>query len=291
MFRESGRTWLTVLLSATVISLLPAAVLAGDEAIRLRMATTTSTDNSGLLEYLLPHFEEKTGFTVDVIAVGTGKAIRLAENGDVDIILVHAPAAEIAFVEAGWGVNRRGVMVNDFLIVGPPADPAGLKQAGSLADALGRLKQSGANFLSRGDDSGTHKKERTFWALVEDSGGAANILESGQGMEATLRIAHEKQTYTLTDRGTFLAVGDRLDLVPVFESDPLLENPYSIIAVNPARHLHVKYLEAMRLVAWMTSPEGQALIGAFRMRGEILFHPTAVPLEADRPAPSDPDGS
>ncbi len=281
MTRFDRRIRFPLILVLVVLLLAPTPAAGDDSAIRLRLATTTSTDNSGLLEYLLPHFEKRTGMTVDVIAVGTGKALKLAERGDVDIILVHAPAAELAFVEAGLGVNRRGVMVNDFLFVGPPADPAGLRQADSLAEALQALKGNRGTFVSRGDDSGTHKKERSLWPLIDGPPPAEYYLESGQGMEATLRIAHEKRAYTLTDRGTFLAVGKRLDLVPAYESDPGLENPYSIIAVNPARHGHVKYFEAMRLLAWITSPEGQDLIGAFRMAGEVLFHPTAAPATSE----------
>ena len=273
--------WLPIVVSLAVWLLPQEPLAAADPATRIRLATTTSTDNSGLLEYLLPRFEEQSGYIVDVIAVGTGKALKLAERGDVDLILVHAPAAETALVEAGWGVNRRGVMVNDFLIVGPPADPVGLKSAVSLTDALARLKADRGVFVSRGDDSGTHKKELELWSLAGGPPQAPGYLEAGQGMEATLRIAHEKEAYTLTDRGTFLAVGKQMDLLPVVESDAVLENPYSIIVVNPARHDNVKYVESMRLLAWMTSPSGQALIGAFRMEGEILFHPTAVPMEQE----------
>jgi tungstate transport system substrate-binding protein len=267
------RFWLTIvsLLSVIAFSLGSAAA-----SPRIRMATTTSTDNSGLLEYLLPHFEAQSGFVVDVIAVGTGKALKLAERGDVDVILVHAPTAEMEFVEAGWGVNRRSVMVNDFLIVGPVADPAGLKEAGSLPEALIRLKSKQGTFVSRGDDSGTHKKELTLWPLAGGCPQAPYYLETGQGMEATLRIAHEKRAYTLTDRGMFLALGKQLDLTAAYESDTVLENPYSMIVVNPARHDHVKYQESMRLLTWMTSSEGQVLIGAFRLEGDVLFHPTAV---------------
>ncbi|MFH1843771.1 MAG: substrate-binding domain-containing protein [bacterium] len=279
MTRLVRRPWLPVVLFFAVIFLPRAPAAADNTETRIRLATTTSTDNSGLLEYLLPFFEEQTGFIVDVIAVGTGKALKLAERGDVDIILVHAPAAEMVFVEAGWGVNRRAVMANDFLFVGPPADPAGLKNATSLTDALNRLKRNQGTFVSRGDASGTHKKELQLWSVADGQPQAEFYLETGQGMEATLRIAHEKQAYTLTDRGTFLALGDQLELVPVYESDAMLVNPYSIIVVNPARHGHVKYLEAMRLLAWMTSPAGQTLIGAFRIEGEVLFHPTAVPIE------------
>ena len=279
MHRWFRHSWLPIIASLAALFLSLDPVAADSGSTRIRMATTTSTDNSGLLENLLPYFESRSGFIVDVIAVGTGKALELAERGDVDIVLIHAPAAEVAFVEAGWGVNRRNLMVNDFLLVGPPADPAGLKDAISLTDALKRLKLNQGTFVSRGDDSGTHEKERELWPLADGRPQAPFHLETGQGMEATLRIAHEKRAYTLTDRSTFLAVGEQMDLVPVFESGAMLENPYSVIVVNPARHGHVKYVEAMRLLAWMTSPEGQALIGAFEKEGKILFHPTAVPIE------------
>ena len=279
MYHRLRCHWLPIILSLAALFLSLDPITADSSSTRIKMATTTSTDNSGLLEYLLPDFERRSGIIVDVIAVGTGKALELAERGDVDIILVHAPAAEMAFVEAGWGVNRRTVMANDFLIVGPDADPAGLKNATSLADAMQRLKLNEGTFVSRGDDSGTHKKERELWPLADGRPQAPSYLETGQGMEATLRIAHEKRAYTLTDRSTLLAVGKHMDLVPVFESDARFENPYSIIAVNPDRHGHVEYGEAMRLIAWITSPEGQAMIGAFRKEGEILFHPTAVPIE------------
>lgn len=279
MIRMSRRLWLPLVFSLALLSI-PLEPAAGETSSpRIRLATTTSTDNSGLLEYLLPHFNEVAGITVDVIAVGTGKALKLAERGDVDVIIVHAPEAERDFIEAGLGVNRRALMVNDFLIVGPPDDPSGLKGAGSVAEALTRLIKNEGTFVSRGDNSGTHKKERTLWPLAHGKPEPPHYLESGQGMEATLRIAHENGAYALTDRGTFLAQKGRLDLVPVFESYENLENPYSIIVVNPARHRHVKYQEAMRLLAWLTSREGQFLIGAFRVDDEILFHPTAVPLE------------
>ncbi len=269
--------WLIFLFFTGVFLFSLVSVALAEENVRIRLATTTSTDNSGLLEYLLPPFEKKAGLKVDVIAVGTGKALKLAERGDVDLVMVHAPEAERAFVAAGWGVNRRSVMINDFLIVGPPADPAKVKQESSLAGALKKIKHAKGTFVSRGDDSGTHKKERILWPLAGGLPAKSHYLETGQGMEATLRIAHEKKAYTLTDRGTYLALGKELDLVSVFEADAHLENPYSIIAVNPARHKHVHYLEAMTLIAWLTSAEGQALIGSFRMEGEILFHPTAIP--------------
>ena len=279
MIKIICRYWLPVLMSFAVFALPQESLAADGPPIRIRMATTTSTENSGLLDYLLPHFEKPNGFIVDVIAVGTGKALKLAEWGDVDLILVHSPMAEMEFIDAGWGVNRRTVMANDFLLVGPPEDPAGLKKAESLTDALKTLKQNLGIFVSRGDDSGTHKKERALWPLANGPPQAPYYLETGQGMEATLRIAHEKKAYTLTDRGTFLALGQQLELMSAYESATVLNNPYSVIVVSPARHGHVKYLESMSLVAWMTSPEGQALIGKFKMEGEVLFHPTAVPNE------------
>jgi tungstate transport system substrate-binding protein len=250
------------------------------EATRITLATTTSTENSGLLAVLLPPFEAKTGIRVDVVAVGTGAAIRLGQNGDADIILVHAPAAEAAFVEAGYGVNRRAVMHNDFVILGPSSDPAGVSGARSATEAYRRLSAAtsrSVSFVSRGDDSGTHKKERAIWAAaaIEPSGGW--YKEVGQGMGAVLTLASEMGGYTLADRGTFLAMRSKIALVVHLEGDPVLFNPYSIIAVNPAVHAHSRYEDAMRLIAWVTSQEGQAIIGGFRLQGEELFHPDAIP--------------
>lgn len=248
----------------------------------LRLATTTSTENSGLLDYLLPAFEKQFGVEVHVIAVGTGKALKHGRNGDVDLVMVHAPEAEIKFVEAGYGVNRRYFMKNDFVLVGPPDDPAGLKGAKTLKQALERLKASDAVFISRADDSGTHKKEMTLWPPVSGPPPGDRYLEIGQGMEAALRMAHEKRAYTLSDRGTYLALKDTLDLGVVFEGDPVLDNPYSAIAINPARYPDANYMDAMLLIAWLTSPRGQEMIGSFRTHGEVLFHPTAVPKAESR---------
>ncbi len=257
-------------------------LLSGSAVTVLKLATTTSTDNSGLLDYILPGFEKKTGIRVDVIAVGTGKALKLAENGDVDVVLVHAPEAELAFVNTGYGVNRRAVMQNDFVIAGPPEDPAGLKECTGLAQAMKTLSaDEKAVFVSRGDDSGTHKKELFLWDRSGVKPAGSRYLEIGQGMEMALRVADEKRAYTLSDRGTYLALKDKLNLAVVFEGAEELLNPYSVLAVNPARYPGINYMEAMTFIAWLTSPEGQALIGSYTRHGEILFHPTAVPARPE----------
>ncbi|GAB4278296.1 MAG: substrate-binding domain-containing protein [Deferrisomatales bacterium] len=244
---------------------------------RLRLATTTSTDNSGLLGALLPPFEATWGCRVDVIAVGTGKALRLGENGDVDVVLVHARPAEDRFVAAGFGINRRDVMHNDFVVLGPPADPAGVRGAASGAEALARVARAGASFVSRGDDSGTHKKEKSLWQASGVAPGGGWYKEAGQGMGAVLRMADELGAYTLSDRGTYLAFRDKLSLAVLHEGDAALANPYGIIPVNPARHPGVNYEAAMALVGFVTGPRGQRIIREFRKGGEALFFPDAIP--------------
>lgn len=241
---------------------------------RLRLATTTSTDNSGLLGAVLPPFEQKYGIKVDVIAVGTGKALKLGENGDVDVVLVHAREAEEEFINNGFGANRRDVMYNDFIIVGPGSDPAGIKQSAKAADAFVSIEQKAVPFISRGDDSGTHKKEQRLWQLAGIKPKGEWYIEAGQGMGAVLHMADEKQACTLTDRGTWIAFAKKLDLAVLTEGDPMLFNPYGIIAVNPARHPHVNYMEAMLLIAWFTSPEGQKMIAEFKKDGQALFVPS-----------------
>ena len=246
---------------------------------RVRMATTTSTDNSGLLEVILPPFEKAYGVTVDVIAVGTGKAIKLGEGGNVDLILVHAPEAEKRFVEAGYGVNRRAVMHNDFILLGPESDPAKIRGEKDIREALGKIARTGSLFVSRGDDSGTHKKEKAIWKAAGIKPEGDWYLEAGQGMGTVLQMAHEKHAYTISDRGTYLAYRRKVNLVIVSEGDPALYNPYGVIAVNPARHPQVKYIDAMMLIGWLTSPECQGMIARFTKEGEVLFHPDAVPLK------------
>jgi len=246
---------------------------------RIRMATTTSTDNSGLLEVILPPFEKMYGVTVDVIAVGTGKAIKLGESGNVDLILVHAPAAEEGFVAKGYGVNRRAVMHNDFVLLGPKGDPAKIKGEKDIKEAFGKIARTGSLFISRGDDSGTHKKEKSIWRAAGIDPNGSWYLEAGQGMGTVLQMAHEKLAYTISDRGTFLAYRPKIDLIVISEGDTNLYNPYGVIAVNPALHPQVDYVKAMTLIGWLTSPDCQKMIGEFKKGGEVLFHPDAVPVK------------
>jgi tungstate transport system substrate-binding protein len=246
-----------------------------DEKLLLRLATTTSTENSGLLEYLLPEFERDTGIKVHTIAVGTGKALRMGRDGDVDIVLVHAPAAEQAFVSAGYGLERHDVMYNDFILVGPENDPARIKQSKSASDALAKIANSQSIFISRGDDSGTNKKELKLW---NDSGIKAKgnwYREAGQGMGKVLQMASELSSYTLTDRGTWLAYQDKSSLQLVYQGDPALFNPYGIIAVNPARYPDINHAGADALIHWITSPTGQRLIGSYKISSTQAFTPSA----------------
>ncbi len=250
----------------------------------LRLATTTSTADSGLLEAILPAFEAEHNARVEVIAVGTGQAIALGENGDADVLLVHARAREEAFVAAGHGTARSDVMYNDFVLLGPPADPAGISGATSAADALARIAQAGAPFASRGDESGTHSKELQLWEEAgqpEPSGAWYRSL--GQGMGETLTTANEMGAYTLTDRATFLAMQQSLpDLTLLYggatvadNPDEALYNPYSVIPVNPEQHPDVNLELAEQFVAWLTSQETQEAIGAFGADpfGQALFYP------------------
>lgn len=242
----------------------------------LRLATTTSTENSGLLASLLPAFEQQTGIQVEVIAVGTGKALQIARHGDADVVIVHARQAEDIFVAEGFGVNRREVMENDFILVGPSSDPAHIKSKNSITNALTKISQTRSSFISRGDHSGTHKKERSVWQHAAIKPAGDWYKEIGQGMGKALLIANELNAYTLTDRGTWLAYKDKLSLTIINDGGILLKNPYGIIAVNPALNKNIQYLNAMRLIAWLTSPHGQQLIDGFTRNGEQLFHATAI---------------
>lgn len=245
------------------------------DELLLRLATTTSTANSGLMDFLLPRFTAQTGIEVHLIAVGTGKALRLGREGDVDIVLVHARAAEDVFVEGGYGVDRADVMYNDFIIVGPKSDPAGAAGSVTVAQVLQRIYASKQPFVSRGDDSGTHKRELILWQSSGKAPAGSWYREVGQGMGKTLQIANEMDGYTMTDRGTWLAYQSKLDIKLLFEDDPPLFNPYGIIAVSPVRHPDVNYAGARELIEWITSPAVQKMIGEYKIRGRQLFVPSA----------------
>ena len=241
------------------------------------LATTTSTQDSGLLDALVPRFEKETGIEVKVIAVGTGAALRMGATGDADALLVHAPEAEQEFVRSGDLVDGRPVMHNDFVLVGPPDDPARVKGTASVADAMRAIAARGA-FVSRGDDSGTHKAELSLWQAVKiDPGSVARREETGQGMGATLNVADQKRAYTLTDRGTYLALRRRLALVIVSQGDASLRNIYHAYAVNPARHPRARRTEARRFIDFLVSPPIQRAIAEFKREeyGESLFFPDA----------------
>lgn len=249
------------------------------QAQRLKISSTTSTDNTGLFNALNPPFEKMFNCRVDVIAQGTGKALKTGEMGDCDVVFVHSRPAEDKFIEAGYGVNRRDVMYNDFVVAGPKEDPAGIKGLKDIVKALTKIDANKSTFVSRGDDSGTDKKEKAIWKKAGISPIGQWYIEAGQGMGAVLQIADEKKAYTLTDRGTYLTYKQKINLQILTEGDPLLYNPYGIIAVNPARHSSVNYVLAMAYIGWVTSPEGQKIIREFGKDklGQPLFIPTAVP--------------
>lgn len=245
----------------------------------IRLSTTTSTENSGLLRYLLPKFEAKANARVKVISVGTGKALELAKNGDVDLTLVHARPAEDAFVVAGHGVNRRDVMYNDFIIVGPDTDPAAIKGSKDVLAAMKKIAASGSKFISRGDNSGTDLMERAYWKQIGTQPQGAAYVSAGLGMGEVLNMASELRAYTLTDRATYIAYRAKTGLQIAVEGDPRMFNPYGIIAVNPQKFKDVNYKGAMQLVDWITSREGQNLIAAFKVEGEQVFFPSANPAK------------
>lgn len=245
------------------------------------LSSTTSTENSGLFKHILPLFEKKTGLQVKVVARGTGAAIEMGKRGDADVVFVHAKEQELKAVEEGWFVNRHDVMYNDFVVIGPANDPAKIKNIKSAAEAFKKISGIKHAFVSRGDKSGTHTKELAIWKSAGLEPKADKwYLEAGQGMEKTQRIANEKQAYTLTDRGTWLATRDKdkLDLIIVLEGDRLMFNQYGVMAVSPQRHKHVKYKEAQQFIGWITSAEGQQAISYFKDNmGNSLFIPNARP--------------
>ena len=240
--------------------------------------STTSTQNSGLYDHLLPQFREKTGIEVRVVAVGTGQAIKNAQNCDGDVLLVHAKPAEEAFVAEGFGVERLDVMYNDFVIVGPPADPAGIAGKADATAALKAVAEAGAPFASRGDDSGTHKKELALWTAAGVDPAAASgtwYRETGSGMGATLNTAVGMDAYTMTDRGTWIAFKNKDDFRILVEGDARLFNQYGVILVNPEKHPRVKAEDGQAFIDWLTGKEGQAAIAAYKRAGEQLFFPNA----------------
>ena len=266
---SSTRSWLAALLAALL-----AAAASAEQAPFLMLGATTSTRDSGLLGELSQHFEARTGIAVRVIAVGTGRALEYGRRGDVDLLLVHHRPSEDAFVAEGYAPYRRDVMYNDFVIVGPVDDPAGVRGMASATAALARLAAVRARFVSRGDDSGTHKKERALWSaagLDPTPHSGTWYLETGSGMGATLNIAVEMGAHALTDRGTWLSFHNRGGLEILVEGDPPLRNPYGIMPIDPKRHPHVKFELAERFIDWLRSDEGLDAIDGFRVGGQPLF--------------------
>lgn len=243
------------------------------------LQSTTSTQNSGLLDAILPQFTDETGIVVRVVAVGTGQALKNARNGDGDVLLVHARELEDAFVKDGWGINRKDLMYNDFVLIGPSTDPAGISASANAVEAVLAIAQAQSIFVSRGDSSGTHVKELSLWTAAGFDPAPVSgdwYLEAGAGMGTTINIAVEEQGYTLTDRGTWIAFGNKKDHTILFEGDPQLFNPYGIMLVNPARHPHVKAEQGQALIDWMTGPTGQAAIAQFTQDGQQLFFPDSA---------------
>jgi tungstate transport system substrate-binding protein len=268
------RLFLGAVLACIGASAMPAG--AGDRFITL--ASTTSTEQSGLFGHLLPAFERDTGIKVRVVAVGTGQALKLGEKGDADALLVHDRAGEDKFMAEGWGIDRRDVMYNDFVIVGPKADPAHVKGLKDAAEVFRRIADSQSPFASRGDDSGTHRSELRLWKKleIEPKSGPGWYREVGAGMGPTLNAAAAMNAYALTDRGTWASFKNRQGLEIVAQGDPALFNPYGSIVVNPARHDGVKGDLAWEWHRWLTGPKGQAAVASFKIDGEQLFFPTAA---------------
>jgi len=273
-----GKKLFSTLLAAVVLLVFTSFALASGKS--LMMATTTSTDNTGLLEYLIPHFEKETGIALKWTATGTGKALKLGQNCDVDVLLVHAPPAEKAYIEKGFGRDRQEVMYNDFVIIGPESDPAGIKGK-SISDALAAIKNHTAPFMSRGDDSGTNKKEKQLWknAKIALPDKEVWYVQTGQGMLATITMTQEKKGYTMTDRGTYIKYQDQqggnAPLKVLVEGDKILLNQYSVLTLDPANCPKAKYDLALKFSNWMGSPSAQQLIGDFRLLGQKLFIPNA----------------
>ncbi|WP_173424660.1 substrate-binding domain-containing protein [Photobacterium sanctipauli] len=259
-----------------VLSLFSAGALQAAEDMTIRLATTTSTYHSGLLDYLLPEFKKDTGYSVEVLAAGTGKSLRMGQNGDVDLVMTHAPKAEADFVEKGYGVLPRKLMYNDFVIVGPESDPAKLTGISDVTKAFSKIAEENETFVSRGDDSGTHKKELNLWAQTKIEPNFGGYKAVGQGMGPTLNMASELQGYTMTDRGTWLAYQNKLQLAIVLQGDERLFNPYQVILVNPSRYPDVNYQGAKSFSDWLVNPKAQSMINDYKRHGEQLFVANAI---------------
>ena len=244
------------------------------------VASTTSTENSGLYSFVLPRFSEQTGIEVRVVAVGTGQALHIAQNGDADVLLVHHRPSEDQFISQGYGVTRYDLMYNDYILVGPRDDPASVLSAANVIGAVQRIATNKSLFISRGDDSGTHKKELELWnqsGIDTTKAGNGWYQETGRGMGGTLNMASALDAYTLSDRATWLKFGNKGRLDILFQSDPPLFNPYGIILVNPDKHPHIKTRDGQTFIEWMLSEAGQTLIANYRILGQQAFFPTAKP--------------
>ena len=300
-FHSLMKRFILIILVCFSLMCLASVLIAGSETIK--MSTTTSTENSGLLDVLLPEFTKDTGIVVKVFSKGTGAAIRDGIDGNVDVIFVHARTREERFVADGYGTRRFAVMHNDFVVLGSLDDPAGIKGLQQASEALKQIAATGALFISRGDDSGTHTKEQALWkttgldlevqkstifkkgrkrtvSFIYPKGSNKWYLSIGQGMGKTITFADEKRAYTLADRGTYIKYkygrDISLDLEIMCEGDTILHNPYGVIPVNPDKHPHVKYRQAKQFAEWLVSPKGQFLISNYRLNGKRLFYPDAV---------------
>ena len=271
-------TWLFSLASVLVLIAQMRPAEAAESKVRsVILATTTSTQDTGLLDVLIPHFEQRSGYAVKVISVGTGQSLALAAKGDADVALVHAPSLEKKYIAEGKLLNRRLVMYNDFVLIGPKEDPAKIKSTKTAREAMQKIAQSQSRFVSRGDNSGTHTLEKALWSEAQISPQGSWYIESGQGMAATLGIANERNAYTITDRGTFLALNNRLTLPILLQGDRSLFNIYSVMEVNPANGPRINAAGGKALADFMVSPEAQALIKTYGVEkfGEPLFVPVA----------------
>lgn len=265
----------SIILAIAALTVFTAPLQAEDKSILVQ--STTSTQNSGFYDYILPIFEAQSGIKVNVVAVGTGQAIRNAANGDADVLLVHAKAAEEAFIAQGHGLKRHDLMYNDFVLIGPVGDPAKLFHASNINAALRNIASGDAVFVSRGDDSGTHKKEQALWQQAVGAVPDAHwYRETGSGMGATIRVAIEMSAYTISDRATWIAYTDKQDARIAFEGDPALFNQYGIIVLNPTKHPHVNAIDAQVFVDWLLGEKGQRLIADYKVNDQQLFFPNAL---------------